>query len=236
MEKFELIRELYERIEDDKNSNRGFSDCRYPVRFIFLNSFEELKDVVNHLSSFDTEMVDLGDILSNENSWFTPTQLINIVKNLSKNAIVFPISEYLRFMDTDDFYTTIKSLTEIEKTNLNIRIYIPLVGLEERFEKEFWNNFFRKEEWAPIWKLESFSKKICIFQINFGLPDKDIPLDNFYRISNSKEWFNLLKNDDLISIISFSKSLNYFYKNCLPDQTFELEVINNQKEYLRKDS
>ena len=234
MEKFELIRELYERIEDDKNSNRGFSDCRYPVRFIFLNSFEELKDVVNHLSSFDTEMVDLGDILSNENSWFTPTQLINIVKNLSKNAIVFPISEYLRFMDTDDFYTTIKSLTEIEKTNLNIRIYIPLVGLEERFEKEFWNNFFRKEEWAPIWKLESFSKKICIFQINFDLPDKDIPLDNFYRISNSKEWFNLWKNDDLISIISFSKSLNYFYKNCLPDQTFELEVINNQKEYLEK--
>lgn len=231
MEKFESIIRLYERITKDKNSFRP-SDVRYPVRFIFLNSFEELKEVVNHLSSLNIETVDLEDKLSSENTWFTTTEVINIVKDLSKNSILFPISEFLRFLDKNSFYTTIKSLTEIEKTN--VRIYIPLVGLEERFQKEFWNKFYRKEEWAPIWKLATFSKKINIFQINFDLPNKYIPLENFKRISSTKEWFNIWKNDDITSIISFSKPLSYFYKNCLPDQTFELEVIINQKEYLEK--
>lgn len=231
--KFHSLGELCDIIKQDKHSER-ISDRRFPVRFIFLNSFEELQEIVRFLiKNCNAESRELAELLSDKNRWLTTDEIVNWVKGISNNAVIVPLSEFLRFQGKDDFYITLKSLTEIEKQN-NIRIYIPLVGLWERFEQEFWVNFYRKEEWAPVWKLETSSRKITIYQINFDLDYKDILLENFAVISTTEEWLSVWKRENVKGILSLSKSLSYFYKNFLPDQAFELREISNQKEFLEE--
>lgn len=231
IEIFDSIDSLSKRIINDRTSNR-ISDNRFPVRFIFLNSFEELKIVFEILSSENAKIIDLSNLLLNENTWLTPEEIVDPVKELDEDAIFLPLSEYLRFQDDNDFYGILKSLTEIEKDSK--RIYVPLVGLWERFQSEFWNNFYRRKEWAPIWKLSTPSKKIQIFQINFDLTYNDIPLKNTELISSTKAWFDLWKKENIETIISYSNPLYYFYKDWLPDHTFDLEKVNTIKEFINK--
>ena len=233
VEKFYSLEELYNRIKQDKYSER-ISDRRFPVRFIFINSFEELREIIRFLvKSCNVKSREITELLSDKNQWLTTDEIVNWIKEMSNNAVVAPLSEFLRFQGKEYFYITLKSLTEIEKQN-NIRIYIPLVGLWERFEQEFWTNFYRKEEWAPVWKLETSSQKITIYQINFDLDYKNISLKNLAVISTTEEWLSVRKRENVKGILSLSKPLSYFYKNFLPDQAFELREISNQKEFLEE--
>ena len=233
VKKFHSLEELYNIINQDKHSKRIF-DRRFPVRFIFINSFEELREIIRFLiKNYNVESRELTELLSDKNLWLTPDEIVNCIKRFSHDAVVVPISEFIRFQDKNGFYTALKSLTEIEKQN-NIRIYIPLVGLWERFEQEFWSNFYRKEEWAPIWRLESLSRKITIYQVNFDLDYENIGLDKFVIVSTTEEWLSVWKRKKVENILSTFKPLSYFYKNFLPDQAFDLKEISNQKEFIEK--
>jgi hypothetical protein len=233
IENFYSLEELYNRIRHDKNSQK-ISDRRFPVRFIFINSFKELREIIRFLiKNCNVESREITELLSDKNLWLTTDEVVDWIKELSNNAVVAPLSEFLRFQGKEDFYITLKSLTEIEKQN-NIRIYIPLVGLWERFEQEFWTNFYRKEEWAPVWKLETSFQKITIYQINFDLDCKNIFLENLAVISTTEEWLSVWKRKNVKGILSLSKPLSYFYKNFLPDQAFELREVLNQKELLEE--
>jgi len=233
IENFYCLEELYSRIKQDENSKR-ISDKRFPVRLIFINSFKELQEIIRFLiKNCNVENREITDLLSGKNRWLTTDEIINWVKGISHNAVIVSLSEFLRFQSKEDFYITLKSLTEIERQD-NIRIYIPLIGLWERFEQEFWAFFYRKEEWAPVWKLETPSQKIIIYQINFNLNHKDFFLKNFVIISTSEEWLSIWKRENVKGILSLSKPLLYFYKNFLPDQAFELREISNQKEFLEE--
>ncbi|MBO8152007.1 MAG: BREX-4 system phosphatase PglZ [Candidatus Marinimicrobia bacterium] len=233
VKKLYSLEELYNIIKQDKYSER-IADKRFSVRFIFINSFEELREIIRFLiKNCNVESREITELLSDKNQWLTTDEIVNWVKGISNNAVVAPLSEFLRFQDKENFYITLKSLTEIEKQN-NIRIYIPLPGLWERFEQEFWSSFYRKEEWAPVWKLETFSRKIIIYQINFNLDYKNISLENLAVITTTEEWLSAWKRENMKGILSLSRPLSYFYKNFLPDQAFELREISNQKEFLEE--
>jgi hypothetical protein len=233
IENFYSLEKLYDRIKQDKNSKR-ISDRRFPIRLIFINSFEELQEIIRFLKDdCGAESKEITELLSSKDQWLTPNEIVNWIKGIYNNAVVTSLSEFLRFQNKENFYITLKKLTEIETQN-NIRIYIPLVGLCERFKQEFWTNFYRKEEWAPIWKLESHSQKIIIYQINFELNYENLFLpENFEIVLTTEEWLNVWKKGNMKGILSLSKSLSCFYKNFLPDQVFELREISNQKEFLK---
>jgi len=231
IENYLSIDELNERIINDRNSPH-ISDNRFPIRFIFLNSFKELKELTSLLSSSSNKVIELGSFLPNENAWITPDEIITFTEKLSNDSVIVPVSEFLRFLDINSFYNLLKSLAEIEKEN--IRIYIPLVGLWERFEREFWDNFYRKKEWAPIWKLDTSPKKMHIYQTNFDIDHQNMDLNGLELVSSTEDWFNLWKKDYIEDIISLSKPLSFYYKNSLPDQTFDLEMISTQKIYIQK--
>jgi len=227
------VAELYDVIEQDKYSD-SVAARRFPIRFTFLNSFDELRDTIAFLvKNWDVELKELTELLSDKNGWLTADDILKWIKEMANNAVVVPLSEFLRFQRTEGFYKVLKSLTEIENPN-NLRIYIPLIGLWERFELEFWTSFYRKEEWAPVWRLETAPQKMTIYQIGFGLRHISIALQSLAVISTTEEWLSVWKRENVRAILSQCRPLSQFCKDFLPDQAFELRNVSNQQELLKK--
>ena len=227
--KFSELSDLKKMIEDDFE-NINVSAHRFPIRFIFLNSHEELKEVMDLMIGI-AKKVELSSFLSKDDSWITPNDVINNIKNINETSVVVPLSEFIRFLNDEQFKRVLSALAEIE--GKSFRIFVPLVGLWERFENLFYKNFYRFENWAPVWKLNSPSKSIKIYQLAFDF-NKDIGTNNLKLISNSREWFELWKQDDVDVIISLIRPLLINFKNSLPDQTFTQDVIYTPREYLSK--
>ncbi|MHA1755816.1 MAG: BREX-4 system phosphatase PglZ, partial [Promethearchaeota archaeon] len=130
----------------------------------------------------------------------------------------------------DVFNSILISLFEIENLQKNPekRIYIPMLGLWERFQKEFLENFHRKNEWATIWKIdEQVEQQIKIYQVNFSLKTGRSIL------KTTSDWFELWKHDKIKSLISSSRSLGYLYKDFLPDAIYEMEELTDHKSYIK---
>jgi hypothetical protein len=234
---FKSIEELFHAIETDKKASSP-SAQRYPLRLIFLNNFDSFKDIISYLSKHDATILQLKTLLPHDDGWFTLDNVLNSVKLLRKDTVVVPFSEMLRFFPAIEFNTIIISLFEIESSSINYfrRIYIPLVGLKERFEKDFLRTFHRRDNWAPIWNLEErLDKKIKIYQVayNTGFEACAVPKD-FKTINSTSDWLELWKQDNLDNIICKSKSMACLYEKFLPDAIFFLEKIDNQKDYLQK--
>lgn len=226
---FQNFDDLKQEINNDLK-RFSISSARFPVRFIFLNSHEELNEIVDLLTD-DSELVEISSFLYSENSWFTVNQIVKEIKNINRTSVIVPLSEYIRFLDDNSFYGILNSLAEIENTNL--KLYIPLVGLWERFENEFMYMFSRKDNWAPIWKLNTEPHQINIYQVNFEF-NENIKTNGLKLVSNTKEWFDLWKFSDIDNIISLPKPLSIHFKNSLPDLTFTQDILNTPNDYLSK--
>jgi len=234
---FKSIEELFHAIETDKKASSP-SAQRYPLRLIFLNNFDSFKSIISYLLEHEVTTLQLKTLLPHNDGWFTLDNVLNSVKLLRKDTVVVPFSEMLRFFPAIEFNTIITSLFEIEDSSINYfrRIYIPLVGLKERFEKDFLRTFHRKDNWAPIWNLEEqLDKKIKIYQVayNAGFEACAFPKD-FKTINSTSDWLELWKQDNFDNIICKSKSMAYLYERFLPDAIFLLEKISNQKDYLEE--
>jgi hypothetical protein len=120
----------------------------------------------------------------------------------------------------------------IEDTELSRRIYLPLIGVEERFGKEFFQDFTRKDESAPYWKISRETpNSIKVYLTSQKITKK---IDNYETIVNSEEWLKFWKRKSPCDVICLSKPLNLFYKNTLPDTIFTIEQIDNQKNLIEK--
>lgn len=223
------LNELFWDIESDKLSNSS-TDQRYPVRLIFINTFSSFLSIVKELNKTVT-LTELSNFLPHDDGWLSPDSLINLLLKINKSKIIVPLSEILRFFPSDEFRSFFISLFEIENPTLctDRRIYIPLLGSFKRFQKEFLNNFHRKFHWSTIWILnEEVEERITIYQMNSNIKTKHS------IISTTSDWLNLWKRERIQPLLSNSKSLGFLYKNFLPDFIFQMEEINNHKEYLQK--
>jgi hypothetical protein len=227
--RFTELSDLKKVIKEDSD-NFSISANRFPIRFIFLNSHEELKDVVDLLFE-DAKIVELNSFLYSDDGWLGVDQVIKEVKKLTDKSIIVPFSEFIRFLKDEDFTKILNALAEIENTNF--RLYIPLVGLWDRFEDLFWKKYYRQDNWAPIWKLDGPIKSIKVYQVGFDF-NNEIKTHKLKLISNTREWFDMWKYDGFDEVISLSKPLLSNFKYSLPDQTFTQDIINTPKEYLSK--
>ena len=212
--------------------NFNISAQRFPIRFIFLNSYGELNEVIKLITKTSSKLIELSSFLLREDSWLTPNDIIKNIKKLNENSIIVPLSEFIRFLDNQKFKSLISSLAEIE--NSSFRIYIPLIGLWDRFEDLFYEQFYRQDDWAPIWKLDSQSKMIKIYQLSFEL-NNNFKTNDLLLVSNTREWFELWKQgDEIDEIISLVKPILTNFSNSVPDQTFTEDIIYTPKEFLSK--
>jgi len=231
IKEFESIETLISEIYYDKVTSEILSR-RYPVRLIFLQRFETFRVLIEKLSSIGIENYHLEKDLSHQDGWITKDTLISIVKNLSKDTAVVPFSEIVRFYSKDDFKNFFNQLLLIENFELSRRIYLPLIGVEERFEKEFFQDFTRKDESAPYWKIAGENpNSIKVYLTSITLKKK---IGNYETILNSEEWLKFWKKKSPCNVICHSKPLNLFYENTLPDTIFSIEQIDNQKNLIEK--
>ncbi len=228
-EPFEYLCAEITRDKSDKSPTAG----RYPVRFILVNDFKTLFDLTEYLSGQNITVFYLDSLLEHDDQWLTRDDIVNVLKELKTDTLVIPLSEILRFLPENQFSTLMISISEIENPSdeYGKRIYIPLAGLKERAEKDFLKNYHRKDMWSPVWHLNTpFDKKKTIYQIAFQADT----LPRSPDIHHIRDWLNLWKKSGCEEIISVSETMDYLYKNFLPDSLFLLERICNPKEYLQK--
>ena len=76
-------------IKDDLD-NFSISANRFPVRFIFLNSHDELKEIVDLLYENATNIIELSSFLYSADGWIYVDQVMKEIKKLNENSIIVP--------------------------------------------------------------------------------------------------------------------------------------------------
>ncbi len=230
IKKFKSIEELNQETAIDRQDHSPAAQ-RYPVRLILLNNFSSLNEIIRHLSEKGADIFQLNKLLPHNDGWLTTDDIINCIRLIDKDTVIVPFSEILRFKTITEFNIILTCLSETENSysNYSKRIYIPLVGMKERIERDFLKTFHRKDNSAPIWYLEDPpNPKIKIFQIAF----ESGFFCNFKIINNTSDWLEIWKENNPDIIICKSKSIAYLYKDFFPDMIFSPEEIIDLKKYL----
>jgi len=225
---FTDIEILFKEIERDKHIKDGIS-TRYPIRVIFLDDFICFREILSRLT---VQQIDLSSLLPGPEKWFTSDYLIDLIRKQTKSSVIYPLSEIIRFFPNDKLQTILTTIFETqnsEETPTN-RIYLPLVGLYEKFSEQFWKKFHRQREGAPIWryKNEECQQRTNIFKLDAEISTRQT------LISNNKEWLDFWKTGRKSPVINTASSLNRRWSYFQSDNCFESKTLDNIKVFLRE--
>lgn len=207
---------MLEIIEESKISD--MANRRYPVRFIFSENMTQYRELVIDLCKITDNHIDLS-ALCNADVFPTKQDIFTKIEDLlsNPNSVIYPISEVLRFYQNNEFISFFNYLMDsIENPpTVNNRIYLPLYGIWTPFQNFVLQEFSRKHQWAPIWKLHIDDVTMSeIYRVTF-------PVTNGPKfITNAQAWLSLWKKDYESRYYSTSANLNYLAKQFLPDEVF----------------
>ncbi len=224
------IDSLIEKIGVDK-STRHITQKRFPVRYIFLSNFYTLQKLVDYVIKIDINIFDISQLLPKEDGWITKQEFISKIKLLDteKDFLLLPFSEIARFYESRDFNNLFSQLNELENIgNSNQRFYVPLTGIKDRFRKEFYENFNRKNEYSFVWSVEGNINRKIVFMYS----DTSININRIKTIKGTKEWLNFWKKDSDTPILCLSRTLFSLVDNAKPDEIFDFRKINNPNEFI----
>lgn len=207
---------------------------RYAVRFIMLNNFNEFKELAKFMTNIGVDMLDLENLIDDgeDDTWITKDTLKDAIKACTKSTFVTPFSEVARFYNDDDFrgfFNEIMLLEDIH--NPNKRIYIPLIGLQNRFT-DFLNHFARIKESAPVWRYDAETQSVEVFfskYKNFVLPNESVQC----QLNSLREWLMFWKKQaPQERIVCTSAPIAAKYKYSKPDNIFNFTRIANAYEFM----
>ena len=188
---FSSLGELTKEIIRDMDSHEMLAQ-RYAVRFIMLNNFNEFKELAKFMANIGVDTLDLETIKEDSDEWITNDELKESIKACKVSTFVTPFSEVVRFYNDDDFrgfFNEIMLLEDIH--NPNKRIYIPLVGLQNRFA-DFLNHFARIQESAPVWRYDAEPQSVDVYFAKY----KDYVLPNVSiqcQLDSLRDWLMFWK-------------------------------------------
>lgn len=232
--KFDSYEGLVDAITKDVTS-KDFLAQRYGVRFIMLNNFETFQNLAKHLQEMDVEMIGLETILDADDpdSWITTDMLKNRIFSCKKPSLITPFSELVRFYPEDQFRGFFSEIILSEESKGN-RIYIPIIGLQNRFT-DFLSHFGRLQESAPIWQYLSEPQSVEVYLVrkynNIKLPTTS----KRCHLSSLREWLRFWKDQaPQEKIICSSLPINVNSSHAKPDNIFKFTPINDAYEYIEK--
>jgi len=231
---FESYEALLDEIKRDMDNGDPLR-CRYPVRFIMLNNFNIFTKFAQDLAHLGVLPLNLEKLIEdNHERWITTDELCQAIKSCRVNTLVTPFSELVRFYkDTDfrGFFNEIMLTEDID--NPKKRIYIPLIGLQNRFSN-FLNGFARIEESAPVWAYLTEEQKTKVFLTTVKNEDNTtFNKGNIVSLNTLYDWLRFWKNQaPQTQIVCSSGPINHREKNSDPDNIFTFEHIENSSNYI----
>jgi hypothetical protein len=233
---FLSIDSLITEIENDKSTSDILKN-RYAVRFIMLDNFNIFQDLSLQLIQIGVQTFGLETLLSIEDKdkWLTQDELKTAIKNIVPSSLVSPFSEIVRFYDEQKFRTFFNEISLLENTqdNLNRRIYIPLIGLQNRFSK-FLDSFSRIAESAPVWSVKTGKSHIVTLYLTQNLQNIELPKE--YRgLETMHDWLQFWKsNPTPEKIVCSSLPINVYAKHSQPDNIFTPVKIDSAYDFIEK--
>lgn len=230
---FSSFGELTQEIIRDKDT-RDMLAQRYAVRFIMLNNFNEFKELAKFMANIGVDTLDLETLIDDgeDDTWITKDTLKDAIKACKVSTFVTPFSEVVRFYNDDDFrgfFNEIMLLEDIH--NPNKRIYIPLIGLQNRFT-DFLNHFARIRESAPIWRYDAVPQSVEVFFAqykDFVLPNESVQC----QLDSLRDWLMFWKKQaPQERIVCTSSPIAVKYKYSKPDNIFNFTRIANAYEFM----
>jgi len=248
---FLTIEELKQTIIADKEVSieEGASNLnRFPLRFILTDSFVDCFNLIEWLQ------VDQHVHVESVDKWMDkryPDLMISYqelgeaieeyVMSLAGNdGLVAPFSELARFYDnTKDktFDALIKSIKGIQASIVahknHQRIYIPIVGLEEKMQA------FKNESQITIWhlnNLENHGYNVVIMNDSECYGVKGLE-SQFNVVHSMREWLNIWKDNDAQqkhTIITTSRTIFTDSVHAQPDNAFTYFTPKNVFQFLTK--
>lgn len=227
-------------IEDLKNAiikdlqSKEVLAQRYCVRFIMLNEFKTFRELTKFLvSELGVKMFELQNLTLGEDKTITIDMLSDAIAGISETSLVTPFSELVRFYKEEDFNGFFNEiiLTEDLK-HPGKRIYIPIIGLNNRFN-DFLKNFGRIQESAPIWQLYSpQDDRVKVFISRFKIPHLPKGSD-YYKLDTMKDWLNFWrKQAPQEKILCSAKPIRIGWRNSRPDSIFTFSEVSNEYEFI----
>lgn len=226
--------QLISMIKDDKEKS-GIYYGRYPVRFILIDNFENMRNIVDFIHKEGAEILDLGTLREfQDDGWISTYKLIDIIKELPKDKdyIIVPISEIIRFLNNNEFYSFLTNLIELENDNFasKRRIYIPILGLFSQFKNSFLDKYHRRSEFLFTWKIGNEHKRYNLIFLDFLPNTKD-----FTIVNTTKDFLDLWQTENISTNILVSSRLLYHLSDkIIPDEVFYPTKIKDTKEYIEK--
>ncbi|MBR3710351.1 MAG: BREX-4 system phosphatase PglZ [Bacteroidales bacterium] len=210
--------------------------CRYPVRFILLNNFDVFTKFAQDLAHHGVSPLNLEELIENTpDRWITTDELCQAIKDRKVRTLVTPFSELVRFYSENDFrgfFNEIMINTE-DVDRPEKRIYIPLIGLQNRFSN-FLNSFARIEESAPVWAYLSEEQKTKVFLTTIkNEANSNLKKGSIVVLNTLYDWLRFWKNQaPQTQIVCSSGPINRREKNSDPDNIFTFEHIQNSHQYI----
>ncbi len=233
--RFDSYKALLDEIKRDMGDNAPLR-CRYPVRFIMLNNFSIFTRLAQDMAHLGVSPLNLEELIENNHErWITTDELSQTIKDCQVKTIVTPFSELVRFYsDTDfrGFFNEIMISTE-DIDHPQKRIYIPLIGLQNRFSS-FLNSFSRIEESAPVWAYLTEEQKTKVFLTTVkSEANTSFQKGNIVALNTLYDWLRFWKNQaPQTQIVCSSGPIIRREKNSDPDNIFTFEKIKNYHDYI----
>lgn len=230
---FSSFEELTKEIVRDKDS-RDVLAKRYAVRFIMLNNFNEFKELAKFMANIGVDNLDLESLIDvgEDDCWITSDTLKNAIKACKSSTFITPFSELVRFYNDIDFRGFFNEIMLLENTKTpQRRIYIPLIGLQNRFS-DFLNHFGRIQESAPIWRHDAEAQSVEVYFAkykNFKLPNDAVQC----QLDSLREWLMFWKKQaPQERIVCTSAPISAKYKYSKPDNIFTFFPIDNAHAFM----
>ena len=228
---FDSFDELATEIVDDMKSNDMLAQ-RYAVRFIMLNNFDKLKELDKLMVKLGIDSLDLEELIDEDDEWITKDMLRNALIECKKSTFVTPFSEVVRFYNDDDFRGFFNDIMLMEDVrNPQKRIYVPLIGLQNRFT-DFLNHFTRIGESAPIWRHDAEKQMVEVYFTkykNYDIPKTEIQC----KLSSLKDWLKFWKvQAPQERIVCTSLPISAKFKYSKPDNIFNFTKIDSAYEFM----
>ena len=231
---FKTFDELTREIIRDRDTGDMLAQ-RYPVRFIMLNNFNEFRNLAKFMVNIGVEALDLENLIDEgeDDTWITKDTLKAAIKDCEKSTFVTPFSELVRFYNDDDFKGFFNEIMLLEDIHHKKRIYVPLIGLQNRFT-DFLNHFARIQESAPIWRYDAEPQSVEVFFAkykDFKLPSESIQC----QLDSLRDWLKFWKvQAPQERIVCCSIPISAKFKYSKPDNIFNFTRICSPYEFMSK--